>query len=309
MMPDEGFQYVVFVSDPADRYYLHRDVSEGKSGASPSAGASFLRIIGRMVCSIYKHVQHHYSAFVTVQSSLEGVSFRLIQPSTRFLAGAVRQVQYCQAFVQWPLEVWNTKFSGDDWDPARIRGIGRLSRMPKMSTIAIGALINRLVASLPPGQAYLNVGVWHGYSFFAGMLRNTDKRCIGIDNFSEFGRPRDKFLRRFKRYKSSCHEFFDVDWRAYFAREHRGKIGVYFYDGAHDYDSQYQALIQAERFMAPGGFIIVDDTNWESSRKALIDFLSAHPGYELLYDIPTTGNCHPTFWNGLMVARKKKAEK
>ena len=61
--------------------------------------------------------------------------------------------------------------------------------------------------------------------------------------------------------------------------------------------------------MAPGGFIIVDDTNWESSRKALIDFLSAHPGYELLYDIPTTGNCHPTFWNGLMVARKKKAEK
>ncbi len=241
-----------------------------------------------------------------MQNFLEGVSFRLIQPSTRLLTGAIRRVKWFRDFVQWPVEVWNTKFSGDFWDPERLEGIRKLSRMPKMSTVAIGALINRLVASLPPGQAYLNIGVWHGYSLLAGMLGNAGRRCIGVDNFSEFGNPRDKFLWRFNRRKSAYHEFFDVDWRTYLAHEHRGPIGVFFYDGAHDYDSQYQALILAEPFMAPGGFIIVDDTNWESPRKALIDFLSAHPGYELLYDIPTAGNCHPTFWNGLMVARKRR---
>jgi len=177
--------------------------------------------------------------------------------------------------------------------------------MRKMSTVAVGAFVNRFVASLPPDQAYLNIGVWRGYSLFVGMLGNPGKRCIGVDNFVQFGGPRRQFLRRFEQYRSPCHQFFDMDWRAYFAREHRGLIGIYFYDAEHDEHSQFQALELAAPFMAPGGIILIDDTNWDGPRKALVTFLSAHPEYELLYDISTAGNCHPTYWNGLMVARKR----
>ncbi len=203
------------------------------------------------------------------------------------------------------MEILNTRFTGDRWDPQRLSAFRKLSRMPKMSTVAIGAFVNLLVQSLPRDQAYLNIGVWHGYSLLAGMLGNTAKRCIGVDTFRYFGGPRRQFFRRFHQYRSPCHEFFDIDWRQYFAHVHRGSIGLLYCDAEHDYESQHQALTAAAPFLAPGAFILVDDTNEDSPRRALLAFLSEHPEYELLYDISTAGNCHPTYWNGLMVARKR----
>lgn len=216
-----------------------------------------------------------------------------------------RFVQWCLVFFQWPLEAINTKFSRDRWNPERRKILRKLFAVPKMSTVAIGAFVNRLVESLPPDQAYLNIGVWYGYSLFAGMLGNPEKRCIGVDTFRYFSGPRRQFLRRFHRYRSPHHEFFAMDWRQYFVRGHHGSIGLLFYDAEHDYESQHQALTAAAPFLAPGAYILVDDTNEDSPRRALVDFLMAHPDIELLYDISTAGNCHPTYWNGLMVARKR----
>lgn len=203
------------------------------------------------------------------------------------------------------MEILNTRFTGGQWDPRRLHALRKLSRMPKMSTVAIGAFVNLLVQSLPRDQAYLNIGVWYGYSLLAGMLGNTAKRCIGVDTFRYFGGPRRQFFRRFHRYRSPRHAFFDMDWRQYFAHVHRGPIGLLYYDAEHDYESQYQALNSAAPFLAPGAYILVDDTNEDGPRRALADFLMAHPEYELLYDIFTAGNCHPTYWNCLMVARKR----
>jgi hypothetical protein len=42
-------------------------------------------------------------------------------------------------------------------------------------------------------------------------------------------------------------------------------------------------------------------TNWPAPRQATWDFLAARPEARLLVDLPTPGNCHPTFWNGIMV--------
>jgi len=57
-------------------------------------------------------------------------------------------------------------------------------RTPRLSTIATGYIINQLVKYMPKISVYLNVGVWCGFSYFAGIIGNNEKRCIGVDNFT-----------------------------------------------------------------------------------------------------------------------------
>jgi Methyltransferase domain len=183
---------------------------------------------------------------------------------------------------------------------ARLR---RLAEMPKMSTIAIGAVVNSAVAHMAPGTAFVNVGVWHGYSFLAGLLDNPDKRAFGIDNFSQFGGPRDEFLARFESLRSPEHSFADSDYRDFFEDGFSEPIGVYIYDGEHSYENQLEGLRVAEPFFADDCLIIVDDTNWRAPRKATFDFLAHSPKtYSVLLDVRTAGQ-HPTLWNGLLVLR------
>ena len=179
--------------------------------------------------------------------------------------------------------------------------------MPKMCTFAIGAIIQRAVRNMAATECYVNVGVWTGYSLIAGLLGNNDQRVIGVDNFSQFGGPKEEAFNKFNSFKCSNHHLVEMDYRDYFASTHQGDIGVYFYDGDHDYDNQINGLAAAEPFFSPNCLILVDDTNMFDPRQATFDFLeqSKH-SYEILMDQPTAGNYHPTFWNGLMVIQRTK---
>jgi hypothetical protein len=185
-----------------------------------------------------------------------------------------------------------------------------LLTIPRMSTLAIGALINQAVAHLPPGQAYVNVGVWHGFSFLAGLYNNPDKHCIGLDNFSQdfaLTSARESFLARFEACRSACHQFLEIDYRQFFQTPQQvPPIGFYFYDGHHSYASQLEALTLVEPFLAPGALILIDDINWLEVRTASTDFLLSHPQtYEILCCVETCQHGHPTFWNGLLLAQKR----
>lgn len=83
-----------------------------------------------------------------------------------------------------PVDVSNTILPV--MDAALTNELAALCAMPRMSTFAIGALINHAVRELPRETAFLNIGIWCGFTLLAGMLGNPDKRCIGVDNFSEF---------------------------------------------------------------------------------------------------------------------------
>lgn len=231
-----------------------------------------------------------------------GIQFRWIQPD--------------QALVPWHLTLRHQLerlHCPLDLVIARLPEGGlRLSRLlrplcmiPRMSTFAVAAILNRAVALMPPGTAFVNVGVWHGFTLLAGMAGNPERRCIGVDNFSEFGGPKDAFLPRFARLRSANHAFHEMDYAAYFAQQHDGPIGVYLYDGEHGYENQRRGLETAERFFAPGCVILVDDTNLPEPRRATLDFIAAQPGrYRLLLDRRTSSNGHPTFWNGLLVFQR-----
>lgn len=200
------------------------------------------------------------------------------------------------------LDFRNTRFRQDQ-ERIRERFL-RLEGVPRMSTMAVHATLQRIVAEMPADQCFVNVGVWHGFTFLSSLLDNHDKHCVGIDNFSQFGGPKDEFLKRFHQFRGPHHEFHEMDYQDYFRDHHQGLLGAYLYDGEHSYANQLQGLKVAEPFFAPGCIVLVDDTNWDEPRQATLDFVrDSDKDYELLFDVKTAYNGHPTWWNGLMVWR------
>lgn len=200
-------------------------------------------------------------------------------------------------------EIANTKL------PEKIKEtkekLGPLCEIPRMSTFAIAAIINRGVSLIAEDTCFVNVGVWHGFTFLSAAIANESKHCIGVDNFSEFGGPKTEFLQRFERYKSPNHYFYEMDYVDYFAKIHRQPIGFYIYDGEHSYENQLKGLQIAEPFFAENCLVLVDDTNWEEPRSATLEFIKTSPNqYEIIFDRTTLANKHPTLWNGIMVFRK-----
>ena len=232
------------------------------------------------------------------------VSFKFFGPDSDLRW--YRRIDHRVARVNLSLEVLNTRLPPDRREARR--ALRRLCRVPRMSTYAIAAIIDKAVAGMPEGTAFVNVGAWHGFTFLSGIVNNPDRRCVCIDNFSQFGGPREEFLARFEAVKSERHAFFEVDYEQYFAATHQGPIGCYIYDGEHSYRNQLRGLETAEPFFTPGCVVLVDDTNQEEPRQATCDFMARRPGqYEVLLDKRTCSNQHPTFWNGIMVLRRLPA--
>lgn len=245
---------------------------------------------------------------------LASISFRFIKPHVRMPMPMEFYDERLQRIMQrgqiglperigMAFEYLNTVIPNQNGDMKR--RLRQISGIPKMSTLAIGAMINRGVALMEKDHAFVNVGVWHGFTLLAAMADNRDKKCVGIDNFSQFGGPREIFLERFNRSKGPDHSFYDMDYRDYFSRIHQGPIGFYIYDGDHEYEHQLQGLSIAEPFFGKGCIILVDDTNWEDPKKATQDFVARSAyRYRTLLDITTAHNCHPSVWNGVFILQK-----
>jgi hypothetical protein len=237
------------------------------------------------------------------ETFISRITFRFLQPGVPLPRGShmlIRGLRKANIFV----DVLNTVLPEDDAELKRI--LRPLYRVPRLSTFAIAAMINRAVDRLPRDEAFVNVGVWNGFTLLAGMANNPARLCIGIDNFSELGRPREAFLSRFEQLKGPWHRFVEMDYERYFERQHQERIGVYIYDGHHAYSHQLKGLRLAEPFFSDTCLIFVDDTNWNDPRRATVDFITGSPHrYEMLLDVRTASNKHPTLWNGLMVFRRR----
>lgn len=235
---------------------------------------------------------------------LKNISFRFLKPKTPRPSG-FRGLAILLRRCGIHLEVFNTQLPDDHVEMKR--KFKQLCRIPRMSTFAIGSVINRAVAQMTENQAFLNIGVWNGFTFFSGLLENEDKTCIGVDNFSHKNSPKDAFYQRLKHFAGKSHSFCEADFREYLTNIHQQPIGVYLFDGPHTYQDQYDGLALAEPFFSENCIVLVDDTNWEQVRKANLDFMENSPNdYKLLLDERTPNSGHPTFWNGLMVYQMVK---
>ena len=77
--------------------------------------------------------------------------------------------------------------------------------------------INNLIRGLP-NPSYLEVGCWTGSTLCSAISRNR-VRATGIDNWSEFGGPKDKFLANVNQLVPEAHvTFVECDFASWTSR-------------------------------------------------------------------------------------------
>lgn len=112
---------------------------------------------------------------------------------------------------------------------------------------------------------YLEIGTWKGSSVCSAMCKNS-ATVLCIDNWSEFGGPKNEFLENFSKYKGQNNakfiegDCFKLDISSF------PKFNIYLYDGNHSAISHYLALDHYLDCLDDIFIYIVDDWNWQSVR-------------------------------------------
>jgi predicted O-methyltransferase YrrM len=167
------------------------------------------------------------------------------------------------------------------------------------------ALLNLAASCLGPDESYVEVGVYHGASLIAAMLGNEDRRFVGIDSFAFRDASLERVEANLERFGLRRPELLVGD-----AFElvpggglGDGQVGVWYYDAAHDYDSQVEGLRIAEPLLAPGALLIVDDTDWTDVERAMDDYLADQPRAQRILTVEGKSRGFPQWWEGMQVLR------
>jgi len=170
-------------------------------------------------------------------------------------------------------------------------------------------LLNLAVARLAPEEVYVEVGCYQGASIVGAARRNTAAKIFACDNFSQFEGTEDILRHNIERYAPGQVEFFNLPARDFLLRApwRPARIGAYFFDGGHSFADQFEGLQYALPSFADDALVIIDDTNKREARAADALFARMVPGFELVLDLRTPRNHHPTWWNGVQVFRFRRA--
>lgn len=163
------------------------------------------------------------------------------------------------------------------------------------------ALLNLAASCLEGDEAYVEVGVFHGASLIAAMLGNEGKRFVGIDSFGFRDASVEKVEANLARFGLPRPEILVGDaFELVPAGALDGtSIGVWYYDASHSYEAQLEGLRIAERLLASGALVVVDDTDWEDVERALDDYLAAQPRARRILTIEGKSRGAPHWWEGV----------
>jgi hypothetical protein len=155
--------------------------------------------------------------------------------------------------------------------------------------------ISELVKSLPDAR-YLEVGSFVG-STAAAALAGNDVTAVCIDNWSQFGGPKEAFLANMERVRSSSpgvdFRFIEDDFRRTDFNS-IGRFNIYLFDGPHQEQDQYDGIIMATPALDRRVILIVDDWNWAASRLGTFRAIRA-AGYSITCSVEirtTLDNLH-----------------
>lgn len=202
----------------------------------------------------------------------------------------------------------------EDWGKESIRPKSNrfqsaLSQIQGMTTPNIMQLLNFAVACMEKDEVYCEVGTYRGSTLVGAMLDRRERMAYAVDNFSLFdpdGINLDILKKNLANFGLEDRVLFcNQDFEDFLADlgeiQTEDKIGVYLYDGAHDYRSQLMGLLLMKPFLADRALIIVDDANWPTVKQANNDFVATHPECQFLLEFFTPVDGHHTFWNGIQV--------
>lgn len=206
-----------------------------------------------------------------------------------------------------------------------------------MSSPNVRRLLNNLCAR--PGTRYLEIGTWRGSTLVSAAINNRGSLmdCVAVDSFSEFEKPLmvnpliktlgENDQHTFLQYSRMSPEREARCWLKYFGLigyvqlingdcfgktvtdllEDR-KFNTYFYDGNHDYISQYNGIVKFLEYMDDEFTLVVDDWNDENAERgtrAAIQDLGLTVVEEYVLPARYNGDIEQ-WWQGLYVARIQK---
>jgi protein O-GlcNAc transferase len=182
--------------------------------------------------------------------------------------------------------------------------------IPNLATENVLALLNLAASLLGPGESYVEVGSFYGASLI-GAMRGNDGDFVAIDRFSfdvpeVRGRPLppasraglEESLARFGGERATILEgdaFEIVEGRALGDR----RVGVYYWDGPHDYESQLRGTRAIEPWLAAEALIVIDDYDWDAVASATHDYVAAEPRAELVVGIAGEAGDQAWWWDGV----------
>lgn len=182
-------------------------------------------------------------------------------------------------------------------------------RIQGMTTANVMQLLNCAVGCLEANELYCEIGTYQGTTLIGALLDHPDRMAYAVDNFSEFDPDGQSFaalMQNLEQFGLSeqvyfCNQDFQQFWLELQELNTEDKIGVYFYDGAHDYRSTLLGLLLAKPFLSDRALILLDDANWGTVQQACWDFLATSPEARVELELRTPVARFPTFWNGIQV--------
>jgi hypothetical protein len=163
---------------------------------------------------------------------------------------------------------------------AFVKTMGAVDRLPAavsdmegMSGQSYRLFVNNLVSATDAAN-YLEIGSWAGSTVAAALYGNT-AHALCIDNWSQFGGPKDEFLDNCKKLQLKHRidlledDFRNVDYSAF------GPFDIYLYDGPHEEEDHHDGIVRVQPALEDEYFLIVDDWNWPGVRIGTLRGLSA----------------------------------
>jgi protein O-GlcNAc transferase len=184
-----------------------------------------------------------------------------------------------------------------------------LDQVQGMTNANVMQLLNFAVECMEPNEIYCEVGTFQGATLIGAMLDRPNCMAYAVDNFSQFdvfGVNQERLMENLNKFGLQQQViFYNRDFEEFLLElksvEFPDKIGVYFYDGAHDYRSQLLGLFLIKFFLADRALIVVDDSNWIAVQQANWDFIAANPKCKMELELLTPTSGVQTFCNGLHV--------
>jgi hypothetical protein len=175
----------------------------------------------------------------------------------------------------------------------------RVLAIPGMSGKCYRMFINNLVRVVYKPR-YLEIGSWAGSTACAAMEKNTVS-VLCIDNWSEFGGPKDAFFTHVNSIRDERIDFrfIESDFRKVDVST-IGRFNIYLYDGPHEERDQYDGLALYDAALDDDLFFVVDDWNWPYVRQGTLNAVR-DTGFNVDFAIEirtTQDDTHPEIHGG-----------
>lgn len=167
-------------------------------------------------------------------------------------------------------------------------------------------LLNLAVRHMAPDEVYVEVGAWKGLSLAGAAAGNGDRPIFACDDFSRFGGTLEALETTIAEHCAPDQVDVHVgDYRDFLSHApwRPREVGVYFYDGPHNFRHQIRGLELILPSLADDAVVVVDDTNDRPVAAANRLFTRYVPSMERVLDIRSQSYMHPHWWNGIQVFR------